>query len=78
MKMCVCMRERERECVNGMNLKLYAVRWHIHIAVHSVLCQHYTQAHTHTHKHIFTQFEDSELTGLKVDIAVKSVSLGVC
>ena len=39
---CVCV------CVDGMNLK-YAVRWHIHISVHSVLCQCYTQALAHTH-----------------------------
>ena len=49
---CVCERERERErvcvCVDGMNLK-YALRWHIHISVHSVLCQRYTQAYAHTH-----------------------------
>ena len=31
MRMCVCV------CVDGMNLK-YALRWHIHISVHSVLC----------------------------------------
>ena len=27
--------------------------------------------HTHTHTHIFIPFEDSEPTGLKVDIAVR-------
>ena len=42
MRVCVCV------CVDGMNLK-YAARWHIHISVHSVLCQYYTQAHVHTH-----------------------------
>ena len=35
-------------CVYGMNLK-YALCWHIHISVHSVLCQCYTQTHAHTH-----------------------------
>ena len=44
-------------CVDGMNLK-YAVHWQIHISVHSILCWCYIQA-----------FEDSEPTGLKVDIA---------
>ena len=33
-------------CVHKMNLR-YALRWHIHILVHSVLCQCYTQAHAH-------------------------------
>ena len=37
---CVCV------CVYGMNLK-YALCWHIHISVHSILRQCYTQAHTH-------------------------------
>ena len=42
--MCVCV------CVrgDGINLK-YAVRWHIHISVHSVLRQCYTQALAHMH-----------------------------
>ena len=31
----------------------------------------YTSTHTHTHTHIFIPFEDSEPTGLKVDIAVR-------
>ena len=46
MRVCVCVREREREwvCEDGMNLK-YALHWHIHISVHSVLCQCHTQAH---------------------------------
>ena len=42
MRMCVC--------VDGMNLK-YALLWHIHRSVYSVLCQYYnlyTQAHAHT------------------------------
>ena len=54
--MCVCV------CVDGMNLKA-ALRWHIHKSVHSVLRQCYTQAHT------LKPFEESEPTGLKVDIA---------
>ena len=43
---CVCARARARVCVcvcvcvDGMNLK-YGLRWHIHISVHSVLCQCY-------------------------------------
>ena len=52
---CVCY-----VCVDGMNLK-YALRWHIHISVHSVL--------KHTLTRILKPFEDSEPTGLKVDIA---------
>ena len=38
--------ECARACVfvDGMNLK-YALPWHIHISVHSVLCQCYTQAY---------------------------------
>ena len=35
---CICV------CVDGMNLK-YALHWHIHISVDSVLCQCCTQAH---------------------------------
>ena len=68
MRMCVC--------VDGMNLK-YALLWHIHRSVYSVLCQYYnlyTQAHAHTPQTISAllevkPFEDSEPTGLKVDIA---------
>ena len=55
-------------CVDGMNLKC-VLCWHIHISVHSVLCQCYT--HKHTHTRIFKPFEDSELTGLKMDTAHK-------
>ena len=36
-------------CMDGMNLK-YALRWHIHISVHSMLCQ-YIHTSTHTHMH---------------------------
>ena len=50
---CVCV------CVNGMNLT-YILCWHIHISVHSVL---------YTSTRILKPFEDSEPTGLKVDIA---------
>ena len=35
---CVCV------CVQN---NLYALCWHIHISVHFMLCQCYTQAHTH-------------------------------
>ena len=45
---CVCACQCVCVCVDGMNLK-YALRWHIHISVHSVLCQCYTQALAHTH-----------------------------
>ena len=62
MRVCVCV----CVCVDGMNLK-YALRWHVHISVYSVLCQGYTQAHTHTP--ILKPSEDSKLAGLKVDIA---------
>ena len=51
-------------CAYGINLK-YALHWHINI-VHSVLCQ----CHMHRHKCILKPSEDSELMGLKVDIAV--------
>ena len=50
-------------CVYGMNLK-YALCWHIHISVHS-----YYASVIHKHTHILKPFEDSEPTGLKVDIA---------
>ena len=50
-----------------MNLK-YALPWHINISVHSVLCQ----CHKHTHTRILKPFEDSEPTGLKVDIGTTS------
>ena len=50
-------------CVYRMNLK-YALHWHSHILVHSMLCQH-----THTNICTLKPFEDSELMGLKVDIA---------
>ena len=39
--LCVCV------CVDGMNLK-YALRWHIHISVHSVLCQYAPSNHLRT------------------------------
>ena len=52
-------------CVDGMNLK-YALCWHINISVHP----YYASAiHKHTHTRILKPFEDSEPTGLKVDIA---------
>ena len=56
---CACV----RVCVDGMNLK-YALRWHIHISVHSVLCQCYTQAHAPSNR-----FRIANRRGLKVDIA---------
>ena len=59
--MCVCV------CVQN---NLYALCWHIHI-VHSMLCQCYTQAHTHIPK----PFEDSKPAGLKVDTANPTLSL---
>ena len=40
----------------------------IYILVHSVLCQ-CIHTSTHTHTRILIPFEDSELTGLKGDIA---------
>ena len=55
---CVCV------CVDGMNVK-HALRGHIHVSVHSVLCQ----CHKHTHTRILKPFEDNQPTGLKVDIA---------
>jgi len=48
-------------CVDGMNLT-YTLHWHIHLSVHFVL-------YTSTCTHIIKPFEDSELMGLKVDIA---------
>ena len=52
MCLCACVRACVSVCVyvcvDRINLK-YALCWHIHIyiSVHSVLCQCYTQAHTH-------------------------------
>ena len=62
---CVCVCVHACMCVDGMNLKC-ALHWHICISVYSVLCQ---CIHTHTHMRILIPFEDSELTGLKVDTA---------
>ena len=56
MRMCDC----ECVCVYGMNLK-YA--WHQFIPYYA------GAIHKHTHTHILKPFEDSEPTGLKVDIA---------
>ena len=56
---CVCVSVCVCVCVNGMNLT-YILFWHIHISVHSVL---------YTSTCILKPFEDSEPTGLKVDIA---------
>ena len=60
-------------CVCGQNELEVCTMLHIHISVHSVQCQFYTSTHTHTHTHTHTcilkPFEDSEPTGLKVDIA---------
>ena len=64
---CVCV------CVDRMNLK-YALHWYIHISVHSILYQCYTQAH----KHILRPFEDSEPMGRKVDSAKLPVSYVPC
>ena len=50
---CVCVCVRVCVCVDGVNLKC-ALRWLIHISVHSVLCQCIltsTSTHTHTHTH---------------------------
>ena len=70
---CVCVGVYVCVRVDGMNFK-YALRCHTHTSVHSVLCQCYTQARAHT------PFEDSEPTGLKVDIALESFlrHLSVC
>ena len=50
----------------------YAVRWLIHVSVHSVLCQCYTQEHTHPHPQTI---RGQRPTGLKVDIANSVVGL---
>ena len=42
----VCMRACMCVCVDGMKLK-YALRWHINVSVHSILCQ--------CHKHMYPQ-----------------------
>ena len=55
---CVCV---VCACVYGMNLK-YTLCWHIHISVPTVLCQ------LVLYTCILKPFEDSEPTGLKVDI----------
>ena len=61
---CMCVR------VYGMNLK-YAVRWHIHIIISSFR----TMPVLYTHTRILRSFEDSELAGLKVDIALTQLDL---
>ena len=56
----------ENVCVcggGGNELEVCTTLEYIHISVHSV--------HKHTHTCILKPFEDSELTGLKVDIACK-------
>ena len=47
-RVCVCVRACMRVCEDRMNLK-YAPCWHIHISVHYIRCQCYTEAHEHTH-----------------------------
>ena len=59
---CVCVRVCMPVCVDRMNLK-YALRWHIHISVHSIQCQ------CQKYARILKLFKDSEPTGLKVDVA---------
>ena len=49
---------------------------HVGISTHQFVPYHASavtqaHAHTHTHTHILKSFEDSESTGLKVDIAGK-------
>ena len=51
---------------------------HVGISTHqfvpyhaSAVTQAHAHTHTHTHTHILKSFEDSESTGLKVDIAGK-------
>ena len=51
---CVSVSVSVSVCVDGMKLK-YAARWHIHISVHSVLCQC-----IHVSTHILKAIEDSE------------------
>ena len=58
---CVCACVRVRMCVCGQNKLKCALRWHVHISVHSKLCQ---RMHTHT-----LVPSDRELTGLKADTA---------
>ena len=74
--MCVCVCVCVCVLGGGINLKC-PPHWHVHISVHSVICL-CTHAHTHTcmhtHTHILVTFEDSELMGLKVDVAKKSSS----
>ena len=56
--------------MDGMNLKC-ALRWHIHIIISSFRAMQVLR-HKHTHTRILKPFENSEPTGLKVDIAVGS------
>ena len=74
----LCVYECECVCVYGMNLK-YALRWHIHISVHSMLCQCYTQAHTHTHPQtIWGQRTDGAKSGHCLKIVLLYTGRRLC
>ena len=59
-------------CVDRMNLK-YALCWHTH--TYQFIPYYASAIHKHTHTRILKPFEDSEPTGLKVDIASRFVSV---
>ena len=68
---CVCM----CVCVVRMKLK-YALHWHnIYLYLHFICSfdavSNSMQVYVHTNTHILRPSEDSELTGLKVDTAIK-------
>ena len=66
-----------RVCVDRMNLK-YALCWHIHISVHFMLCQCYTQAHVHMHPQtIWAQWTDGAKSGYCWTLPLQGLQLYV-
>ena len=62
MRMCVC--------VDGMNLSTHSVG----ISTYQFIPYYANAVHLHMHTRILKPFENSEPTGLKVDVAIFSVS----
>ena len=72
MRACVRARVGVRVCVCVCRMNLtYVLRWHIHIIISSFR----TMPVLYTHTRILRSFEDSELAGLKVDIALTQLDL---